>query len=156
MNVVLTILEPGDKKRRQVGKVVPFGGRLVYTYNITRDDRMRALDAFGVAPCVLKLLLDQGVAEIHYVDFGERVTWATTPERVLRYGIPQRFPRRQGVYFHLPLARWTRAQVVMAQLYPWASTTLELDWIEPAEVPGAAGGAQAEFAPALAVQERMF
>jgi hypothetical protein len=137
MKVVLRVWEPGDKKARQVGKIVPFCQRLVYTYNITDEDRMRALDAWGVAPCVLKLLLDCGVAEIHYADIAQRATWMTTPQRVLQYGIPQRFDQRPGVYFHLPLIHWKRQPGVMARLYPWASAALDLDWIEPAEVPGA-------------------
>jgi hypothetical protein len=136
MKVVLRVREPGDKKPRQVGKIVPFCGRPVYVYNISAEDRMRALDAWGVAPCVLKLLLDQGVVEIHFADIAQHVTWMTTPQRVLQYGIPQRFGGRGGVYFHLPLAHWKRQPGTMAHLYPWASSPLDLEWIEPDQVPG--------------------
>lgn len=134
MKIVLHVLEPSDREYRQVGKIVPFCGHLVYVYNITKDDRMRALDAWGVAPCVLKMLLDHGVAEIHYADIAQRVTWMATPDTVMRYGIPQCFEKRPGVYFHLPLAHWQRNPGVMVKLYPWASTIIHLDWIEPNQV----------------------
>lgn len=134
MKVVLRIQEPGDRKPRQVGKVVPFCGRLIYAYNIEANDRMRALDAWGIAPCVLKFLLDHDVSEIHFADIAERVTWATTPRRVLQLGIPMQFDRRAGVYLHLPRAHWKRNLGVMNKLYPWATQMLDLSWIEPNEL----------------------
>jgi len=97
-------------------------------YDIPPGDRMAALDAFGVAPTVLRELERQGVERIEYHPKGTAVIYRTTRSEVLLYGICQGFGGRTK-YWHLEKKRWERLPYYKV---PWLPPTMirTLDWID--------------------------
>lgn len=134
--VLVGFYEPGLKQQIQAGKFVAIGSssgpKWVYQNNVGPGDLMEVLDAWGVAPCVLKAMREYGVLEVHYYALEENQTYIATPQRVWLEGIKQAHGRR-GTYFHLPRKLWDRFEGRIAQ-YPWASQRLTLQWIEPEDL----------------------
>ncbi len=129
LRVVVLIQEPGDHKPRRVGKFVEADGQPVYVYDVQPDDKLEALQAYGVAPCVLREMGERGIEAIWFVDKKHAMTWTTDRRTVMEKGIPMPFRGRSGTYVHLPLSQWQRVPGI--QKTPWATVPLTLDWIEP-------------------------
>ena len=128
-----------DKGRAGViraGKFVKYMGfRWVYVYNI--NQRLRFIDGFGVAPCILAAMEEHGIEEIHYI--GKDCIWITTPETVRERGFAfmgkRGRPHSRGTYLHLPLKWWERREGKRS--YPFLTgPMIWLRWMEPEELLG--------------------
>jgi hypothetical protein len=133
-NVVIRLWEPGLRKLIQAGKfVLAFcphrGAQWVYQYDIPLEDRMACLDAWGVAPTVLKAMEERGIEKIHYYNADEDVTYYATIRRVRERGILQNHRGRNVYYYHLQLADWGKVAGRPCQ-YPRTDKALSLGWIQ--------------------------
>lgn len=133
-NVVVRLWEPGLRKVIQAGKfVLAFcprqGTRLVYQYDIPLEDRMACLDAWGVAPALLRAMEERGIEEIHFYNADEDVTYIATPRRVRERGILQNHRGRSVYYYHLQLADWGKVAGRPCK-YPRTNDILSLGWVE--------------------------
>jgi len=139
MNVVITFWEPGLAKVIQAGKLVTAfcihqGSKRVYAYDIPLADRMACLDSWGVAPCVLREMDKEQVAEIHFYNSDEDVTYIATARRVRERGILQNHKRRGVYYYHLPLAEWGKVPGRPCT-YPYTREVRSLQWMEEERKP---------------------
>ena len=133
-----TLIGFHDKGRAGVikaGKFVQHDGKWIYVYDIR--DRLRFIDGFGVAPCVLRAMEENSIEEIHFVDHGQRCTWVTDPATIRERGFPFQGKRgrvhSRGTYLHLPLKYWQRREGI--ERYPWLQGPMEwLTWEEPEPV----------------------
>ena len=113
----------------------PGRGRWAYVYNI--EDKLRFMDGFGVAPCVLIAMEESGIDQIHYVDKTQKCTWVTSPKMVRERGFPFQGKRgrvhSRGTYLHLPLKYWQRREGI--EHYPWLQGPMTwMTWEEPEPV----------------------
>ena len=134
MNVVIRFWEPGLRKVIQAGKFVEAfckrgGARWVYQYDIPLEDRMACLDAWGVAPIVLRAMEERGIEEIHYYNPDEDVTYIASARRVRERGLLQAHRGRETHYYHLLLADWGKVDGRPCA-YPRTEKVVSLTWAE--------------------------
>ena len=133
-NVLIKLWEPGLRRVVQAGKfVLAFcphrGARWVYQYDIPLEDRMSCLDAWGVAPTVLRAMEERGIEEIHYYNADQNLTYVTTARQVRDRAILQAHKRRGVFYYHLQLADWRKVQGRPCK-YPRTDDAMSLGWVE--------------------------
>jgi hypothetical protein len=133
-NVVIKIWEPGLRKVIQAGKFVlafcpHLGAQWVYAYDIPLVDRMGVLDAWGVAPAILRAMRERDIHVIHYYNAEEDVTYVTTDRVVRQRGILQAHKGRGVCYYHLQFADWQKVRGRPCR-YPRTNQALSLAWAE--------------------------
>lgn len=141
-NTLIQVYEPSLGKTIQLGKLVHLTKGAAYVNNISAHLRTR--EAFGIAPCVLALMIQLGVKQILYIDQPIEATFFTDVATALQAPLFAASAKRRP-YYHLPIAQWKRLNGAIST--PWVShsNTRTLAWIDQA--PGASP-------PAATIQER--